>query len=39
MWILIFGQMIVQKKEKMKEIHIFLLNGCVQTKEINQWGP
>ena len=23
----------------MKGDHIFLLNGCVQTKEINQWVP
>ena len=28
-----------QKEEKMKEDHIFLLNGRMQIKEINQCGP
>ena len=38
---LIFGRMVVYKtkKEQTKEDHIIWSNGCVQIKEINQWGP
>ena len=28
-----------QKKDQMKDDHIFLSNGRVHIKEINEWGP